>query len=140
MLDNKTYQRELIRMFDSLRKDHKGEDSCGGVECRDCPLCVAENGCRSLLSVVEVYNAVEKWSKEHPRHYYVSQLEYDIIFSKVAHSSSSLMDNSFGSFYDLSDLIEKGYFKGATLNTDIVDYFNHCEVVDKWNRNDKRRK
>ena len=31
MLDNETYQQELIRMFDSLRKDNKGEDSCIGV-------------------------------------------------------------------------------------------------------------
>ena len=125
MLDNKTYQRELIRMFDSLRKDHKGEDSCGGVECRDCPLCVAENGCRSLFSAVEVYNAVEKWSKEHPRHYYVSQMEYDIL--------CTALDCWFVTFdyWLLGDLIEKGYFKGADVGMELEYYFNHCEVVDK---------
>lgn len=133
MLDSKTYQQELVRMWDSLRDDvdDKGLYGCNGVECEECPLHGLEYECDSAFSVVETYNIVEKWSKEHPKHYYVSQLEYDIILSKVAHSSSGLMDNSFGSFYDLSDLLEKGYFKGATLNTDIVDYFNHCEVVDK---------
>lgn len=131
MMTNEEYRKESIRMWDSLRKDHKGQQSCDGVMCRNCPLQEIKYGCKDLLNVVKIYNTVEKWSKEHPRHYYVSQLEYDIIFSKVAHSSSSLMDNSFGSFYDLSDLLEKGYFKGATFDTDIVDYFNHCEVVDK---------
>lgn len=139
MLDNKTYRRELVRMWDSLRDDNKGRNGCNGVDCKECPLHGFKYGCSCSLSAVEIYNAVEKWSKEHPIHYYVSQLEYDIILSKVAHSSSSLMDNSFGSFYDLSDLIEKGYFEGATLETNVGDYFNHCEVVDKWNKDDKRR-
>lgn len=124
MLDNKTYRRELIRMFDSLRKTHKEEQGCEGVECRDCPLNATENGCRSLLSTVEVYNAVEKWSKEHPEHYYVSQLEYDIL--------CIALDYEFVTFdYWLGNLVEDGYFKGANVGMELEYYFNHCEVVDK---------
>ena len=132
-MNKEEYRKELIRMWDSLRiNKYKGRNNCNGVDCKECPLHGFKYGRSNALSSLEIYCAVEKWSKEHPKpKYKVSQLEYDIIFSKVAHSSSSLMDNPFGSFYDLSDLIEKGYFKGATLNTDIVDYFNHCEVVNK---------
>ena len=68
---------------------------------------------------------VEKWSKEHPKHYYVSQLEYDIL--------RTALDYEFIGFdcYWLGELVKKGYFEGATLGTNILDYFNHCEVVDK---------
>ena len=129
MLDNKTYQQELIRMFDWIRKDHKGEDGCEGVECRDCPLNGTENGCRSLLSTVEVYNAVEKWSKEHPKpKYKVSQLEYDILRIAIDYS---IKDTIFDDFYMLTELLEKGYFKGTTLETNVGDYFDNCEIVDK---------
>lgn len=77
---------------------------------------------------------VEKWSKEHPKHYYVSQLEYDIL--------RTALDYEFIGFdcYWLGELVKKGYFEGATLGTNILDYFNHCEVVDKWNIDNKRRK
>ena len=125
MLDSKTYQQELVRMWDSLRDDNKGLDACDGVDdCEKCPLHGLKYGCDSASSVIEIYNAVEKWSKEHPKHYYVSQLEYDIL--------CIALDYEFIGFdyYWLGELLEKGYFKGATLNTDIVDYFNHCEVVD----------
>lgn len=130
MLDNETYQQELIRMLDSLRKTHKGEDGCEGVECKDCPLNVTENTCSSLLSTVEVYNAVEKWSREHPKpKYKVSQLEYDILRTALDYNSAK--DTIFDDFYMLNDLLEKGYFKGATLETNVGDYFDNCEVVDK---------
>lgn len=128
MLDNETYQQELIRMFDCIRKDHKGEDGCEGVECKDCPLNVTENGCRSLFSAVEVYNAVEKWSREHPKpKYKVSQLEYDILRIAISYSEKTIFDD----FYMLTELLEEGYFKGATLETNVGDYFDNCEVVDK---------
>ena len=124
MLDSKTYQQELVRMWDSLRDDNKGSHGCNGVECNKCPLHDLKYGCSSASSVIEIYNAVEKWSKEHPKHYYVSQLEYDIL--------CTALDYEFIGFdYWLGDLLEKGYFKGATLGTNILDYFNHCEVVDK---------
>lgn len=123
------YRKELIRMFDSLRKDHKGETSCEGVECRDCPLYVVENECRSLLSTVEVYNAVERWSKEHPKlEYKVSKTEYDILRTVIDYS---VEDDTFDDFCTLSGLLEKGYFKGANLIMNIREYYKNCEVVDK---------
>lgn len=131
MLDNKTYQRELIRMFDSIRKTHKWEKSCGGVDCRDCPLQVGKtkSGCDNPFNTVEIYNIVEKWSKEHPRpKYKVSQLEYDILHSEIEHSCTEVI---FDDFSVLGDLVEEGYFEGATLETNVGDYFDNCQVVDK---------
>lgn len=130
MLDNEAYQQELVRMWDSIRKNHKGEKSCSGVDCIDCPLIsAAADECSSLVSVVEVYNAVEKWSKEHPKpKYKVSQLEYDILRIAIDYS---MKDTIFDDFYMLTDLLEKGYFKGATLETSVGDYFDNCEIVDK---------
>ena len=86
MLDNKTYQRELIRMFDSLRKTHKGEDSCEGItNCKQCPFRNDEYTCRDLTAfdAFKIVEIVTKWSEEHPVHYYVSQLEYDILESII---------------------------------------------------------
>ena len=38
MLDEETYKKEIVRMWDSLRTTNKGEHSCDGVNCKDCPL------------------------------------------------------------------------------------------------------
>lgn len=39
MLDKETYNKELVRMWDSLRDDnHKDKKDCYEVECRKCPL------------------------------------------------------------------------------------------------------
>ena len=125
MLDNKTYQQELIRMFDSLRETHKGEEGCEGIHCDDCPFRTIKHPCTDPFCVVETYNIVEKWSKEHPKHYYVSQMEYDIL--------CTALDYEFVTFdyWLLGELIEKGYFKGADVGMELEYYFNHCEVVDK---------
>ena len=129
MLDSKTYQRELIRMFDSLRKTHKGEQGCEGIHCDDCPFRTIKHPCTDPFCVVETYNIVEKWSKEHPKpKYKVSQLEYDILRIAINYSAK---DTIFDDFYMLTDLVEEGYFEGATLETNVGDYFDNCEVVNK---------
>ena len=56
------YEKELVRMWDSLRKDHKGEQSCEGVKCRECLF--RKNG-ECISDSFEVVETVEKWSKEH---------------------------------------------------------------------------
>lgn len=122
MMTEEEYKKELIRMFDSLRKDHKGVEECDGVLCSDCPFgSMKEDRCAYPFYVVEAYNIVEKWSKEHPPKHYVSQLEYDIL--------CTALDYEFVTFdYWLGDLVKKGYFEGATFDTNIADYFSNCEV------------
>lgn len=129
MLDNETYQQEVIRMWDSLRDDnHKGRKDCYKVECRECPLCSICNntkGEEDKYNAFEFIEAVEKWSKEHPKHYYVSQLEYDIL-------KSFIDDTKFVYyFYDsdlLMSLLKKGYFQGANNDTDIYEYIENCMI------------
>ena len=70
MLTKEEYQRDYIRMMDSLRVEgstYKGKLGCEGVDCKDCPF--GDNGyCRSGdgSKVFEFIEIVEKWSKEHP--------------------------------------------------------------------------
>lgn len=131
-------------MFDSLRKTHKGEQLCEGVLCEDCPLqgigCAC--GCANPFNVVEIYNIVEKWSKEHlPKKFKVSQLEYDILESIIKTVGSGLYFFELDSL--LMDLLKKGYFKGATHGTEIKEYFYNCEVVNEnssdWKQNEKHQ-
>lgn len=85
MMTKEEYEKEIVRMWDNLRDEHKGERTCCGVACDNrCPLYVKnELGnriCWSSEDCFEVIKAVEKWSKEHPpKKYKVSQLEYDIL-------------------------------------------------------------
>ena len=68
MLTKEEFQREFIRMMDSVRYDDIGSFGCEGVSCRECPL---HGVCRVDTETVaakapEIIEAVEKWSKEHP--------------------------------------------------------------------------
>ena len=68
MMTKEEYQKELVRMFDSLRDDKfKGETHCRGIECIYCPLyhkaCNAvDGGVYGLFNALEI---IEKWSREH---------------------------------------------------------------------------
>lgn len=78
----KGYKENVIRMFDSIRSEHKGEENCAGVACYDCPFfekicnmggiirrhpheCV-ENIGRFVIHPYETIEIVENWVKEHP--------------------------------------------------------------------------
>ncbi len=132
MLDEETYKKELVRMWDSLRENYKGYGDCSGVKCEECPL--HETGCGDLIKGVQmigmfkIINVVERWSKEHPQKHKVSKLEYDILdaytnlfdFGGVKMLNFSLFDR----------LHEIGYFKGVTKDMYIKDYFGNCEVEE----------
>lgn len=84
---------------------------------------------------------IENISKEYQEpKYKVSRLEYDILESIVKTIGSGFY------FFELDslpiDLLKKGYFKGATLETDVKEYFNNCEIdcESGENENVKRRK
>lgn len=127
MLDEETYRKEIVRMWDSLRTDeHAGERSCKGVRCGDCLLYTKNDICKSNINAFEFIKVIEEWSKEHPQKHKVSKLEYDILdaytnlfdFGGVKMLNFSLFDR----------LHEIGYFKGVTKDMYIKDYFNNCEV------------
>lgn len=64
------YQRNLIRMFDSIRSNHKGEETCDGMDCCDCPfneeVCRADGIKGVLFHSYEAIEVVENWAKENP--------------------------------------------------------------------------
>lgn len=67
----KQYQKDLIRLFDSLREkdnENRGELNCNGFYCSDCPLqniCFNSGWGYTYISY-DYIEAVYKWSKEHP--------------------------------------------------------------------------
>ena len=65
MLDEETYKKELVRMWDSLRTENKGECSCDSVPCEKCPL-IFHVGCSEAQNIFDIYNTVKMWSEEHP--------------------------------------------------------------------------
>lgn len=131
MMTKEEYKKELVRMWDSVRDDKsKGRNNCEGVICSECQFCDIndnDNDCYEPINAVEMVEAVEKWSKEHPpKKFKVSKLEYDIMRATIKYSSN---DDSFYDVDILFDLIQKGYFKGACGNMFIHYYFDRCEVA-----------
>lgn len=84
---------------------------------------------------------IENISKEYQEpKYKVSRLEYDILESIVKTIGSGLYFFECDSL--LMSLLKKGYFDGATGETDVKEYFENCDVDYKLggNKNVKRRK
>lgn len=125
MLNKETYERELIRMWDSIRETNKGSNFCYGLSCSECPLDKVDS-CDCPINAVAMTEIVEKWAKEHPPKHKVSQTEFEILRS--LYKSSNLVQ--FVDFRFLLDMIEKGYFEGADENMKICDYLNDCEVCE----------
>ena len=123
MMTKEEYKRELIRMWDSLRTENKGEYSCYGV---DCDFCALVRRCDRIFSF-EMIEAVEKWSKENPpKKYKVSKAEYDILQEVYSvHGNFRMYQNEI-----INNLREKGYFKGSYEDTEIEDYLKSCEVKE----------
>lgn len=61
------YKKQLVRIFDSVRTEHKGEESCAGIRCENCPfnknVCKLEN---VIFNSFEAVEFVENWAKDHP--------------------------------------------------------------------------
>ena len=137
MMTKEEYEKEIVRMWDSVRESHKGEHTCGGVVCDNrCPLYVKDELgniiCWSPEDCFKVIEAVEKWAKENPpKKYKVSQLEYDILKSYLDYKYHMTVDIADYFFEDglLLSLLKKGHFKGATKEMLIKDYLNDCEVA-----------
>ena len=67
------YQRDLIRMWDSMREDCKGKDNCSYVSCLDCPfqskVCYDGNEISGMMNISDAGEAVAivtQWAKDHP--------------------------------------------------------------------------
>ena len=128
MLDKDTYKRELVRMWDSLRTENKGDSTCYGVSCEDCPLSKFEYACSRSNSAFETVDVVERWSKEHPpKKYKISRLEYNILSNSINFGTTY---SKFSNYKLLMNMLKDGHFEGAKPSDIIVDYINNCEVVE----------
>ena len=74
-MTRKEYEKTYIRMMDSVRTDHKGNEDCAGVPCGICPIRhVCENWSLSF-SAFEIIEIVEKWGSDHPVITYADKYE-----------------------------------------------------------------
>lgn len=68
-MTKKEYQKNIIRMWDSIRSDYKGESRCAGVDCTNCPfngkVCYTEDG-RIPFHAYDAVEIIEEWAKTHP--------------------------------------------------------------------------
>ena len=79
MMNKEEYKKEIVRMWDSIRTEYIGRDTCKGVLCKQCRFRDLKN-CASIANAFEAIEIVERWSKEHSqKKYKVSKLEYDIL-------------------------------------------------------------
>lgn len=62
------YQKDLVRMWDSMRKEYKGETRCTAINCKVCPLCECCSGKGGNISfnAEKAIEIVTQWAKEHP--------------------------------------------------------------------------
>ncbi len=61
------FQRDLVRMWDSVRTHHKGNIKCLGVSCDKCPLVSHVCGTHGTTFYAEkTIEIVSNWAKEHP--------------------------------------------------------------------------
>lgn len=70
MMTKEEYKKNIVRMFDSIRSSKKGEESCIGVMCENCPLneleCYAGDAMFRAYEAIDIIEVVEKWTREHP--------------------------------------------------------------------------
>lgn len=62
------YQKDFVRMLDSMRVEHKGEATCLGVDAEECENCLLTNFCENdiCFNAEKVIEIVTQWAKEHP--------------------------------------------------------------------------
>lgn len=64
------YQKDLVRMWDSLRTDYKGSHNCCPILCEQCPLnkgaCSGDGFTHTIFNAEKAIEIVTQWAKEHP--------------------------------------------------------------------------
>ena len=62
------YQKDFVRMLDSMRDTSKGAISCIGVDADKCEKCLLADMCDNeiLYNAEKIIEIVNSWAKEHP--------------------------------------------------------------------------
>ena len=122
-MENMTeYQKNLIRMWDSLRKDCKGKERCNGVACDDCPLnvvCKGEGIQTRMFNIEKATEIVTQWAKEHP--VITNEDKYKEVFGvEPKNESGQYVCPRYA-----------GFFKGEIDNCALIDGCIRC-TKDFW--------
>lgn len=135
----------LVYGMDYLQLSHDKNENrvkhlCVSDSCKECSLRNAKKYCSIFINTSEEIKTLKKLLKNQKPKHKVSKLEYDILESIVKTISSGLYFFECDSLLKL--LLKKGCFEGATLGTDVKEYFKNCEVDCELggNENVKRRK
>ena len=149
MIDKETYEREITRMFDSVRTKNKGRSDCCGVPCSRCPL---EGICRiTAWNVFKMIEFVEQWSKEH-QPLKLTRFEFEMLKWLDKAGYKFIVRNPGGKlriYYDTPEkdvsfwISENGYKTLTSFNelfqfvqwkdeepTSIQDVLKNCEVKE----------
>ena len=153
MLDEETYKKEIVRMWDTHRDEgRRGYDKCHGVKCEECPLYTLNTAlCENSINAFEIIKAVEKWSKEH-QPLKLTRLEFEILkwldkegYKYIVRSpSDNLMAHDSIPKKVLNGWISENRYKTLTSfielfqfiqwhdkePTSIQDVLRNCEVAD----------
>lgn len=62
------YQRDFVRMLDSMRDTCKGEITCAGIKMKECKECPLTKFCENDIwfNAEKIIEIVTQWAKEHP--------------------------------------------------------------------------
>ena len=139
MMDKEEYEKELVRMWDSLRSDeYKGKNICDGIFCEDCPLSEINNGggCMEPMKVFEIIKIVEKWSKEHPPKK-LTRFEFEMLkwLDKAGYKFIARGPlNNLDAFDSTPEKFKVNGFNGWVSETEYKDLteFNELFQFIKW--------
>lgn len=130
MLNKETYLNVLTRYFDSIREDSdESVPNCAYVSCRNCMFNNSDDACPQEYNIYNTLEKLEKWSKKNPPKHKISKSEYRTLDNYLLYYNYE-KGIKFGNSYALRELIKRGYFKGATDETNIREYLDSCEVVE----------
>lgn len=151
MMDERTYKKEIVRMWDSIRDDkYKGSCDCDGVQC--CEECALYDiKCGSSTNAFKMIEAVEKWSKEH-HPLKLTRFEFEMLKWLEKEGYKFITRSSWGNLVAHDSTPEKAFSGWITKNeykylfafnelfqfvkwedkepTSIQDVLESCEVVD----------
>ena len=129
MIDKETYLNVLTRYFDSIREDSdESVPNCADVPCENCMFNNSDDACPQGYNVYNALKKLKEWSKKNHQKHKISKSEYRTLDNYLLYYNYE-KEIKFGNSDALRELIKRGYFKGATNETNIREYLDGCEVV-----------
>lgn len=158
MLSNEEYRKTFIRMMDGLReKAYKGNTTCAGVDCNDCPLgkevCSPAGSAHGVITVglvnaVKAVEVVEEWGEKHPAFlqelpdYHFSREEFESAFREIftVDEIAELEDRCQGHANVYSEFLlywqDDTFYIMHLASGTIISWYKHLGRANTCNRED----